>query len=67
MASSYSNVAPPGIMTHQQHMNGASSVGAQTMNAVTTYPPRRKAIRAAQVHTVLFFSFFLSGFVVAVM
>lgn len=53
-----------------QHMNGASSpvttptsTGGMMANGlqgmgVTTYPPRRKAIRAAQVR---FFSFFLPG------
>ena len=54
MPSGYPNLGPPGIMAHQQHMNGASPVSTQAMNAVTTYPPRRKAIRAAQVCGVLF-------------
>lgn len=57
-----------------QHMNGASSPvttptsaggmmanGLQGMGVVTTYPPRRKAIRAAQVHFSSFFSHYLFG------
>jgi hypothetical protein len=52
--------APMGMMNHQQqHMNGGSPVvatptGGMMSNAVTTYPPRRKAIRAAQVCGNLF-------------
>lgn len=50
-----------------QHMNGATSPvttptsaggmmanGLQGMGVVTTYPPRRKAIRAAQVRYLFF-------------
>lgn len=54
-----------------QHMNGATSPvttptsaggmmanGLQGMGVVTTYPPRRKAIRAAQVRYLFYFNFF---------
>jgi len=38
----------PGVQNHQ--LVGTAPVNTPAMNVVTTYPPRRKAIRAAQVH-----------------